>query len=262
MSNAVASDFGSAIARRIEDSRQLLASRWLEELKRVVPVAENEIFPGDELLGQMPALIQELASVLKAPARGSDRRQRCPDRTGNRAWTSPARSARVAPSGPAGIPRASSDSGEVHHRRNRPRSARTDGRRRDRPDGAVRTGDRRAPSNDRRHVRGRIHRDNHPARATTRRFQSHGDARTASAAGRAPVWREAPSVDRSRLRASTARSDSSNRRTKRHQNWRNAREARGVVAVVGIGQSPGPARRSGRHGRRRRLTAEGSGRCA
>ncbi len=68
MSNAVASDFGSAIARRIEDSRLLLASRWLEELKRVVPVAENEIFPGDELLGQMPALIQELASVLKAPA--------------------------------------------------------------------------------------------------------------------------------------------------------------------------------------------------
>jgi signal transduction histidine kinase len=66
--NAVASDFGSAIARRIEDSRQLLASRWLEELKRVVPVAENDIFPGDELLGQMPDLIQELASVLKAPA--------------------------------------------------------------------------------------------------------------------------------------------------------------------------------------------------
>jgi signal transduction histidine kinase len=65
---AVASDFGIAIGLRIDDSRQLLASRWLEELKRVVPVAENEIFPGDELLGQMPALIRELATFLKAPA--------------------------------------------------------------------------------------------------------------------------------------------------------------------------------------------------
>lgn len=68
MADAVASDFGTAIALRIEDARQLLASRWLEELKRVVPVAENEIFPGDELLGQIPALIQELAGYLKAPA--------------------------------------------------------------------------------------------------------------------------------------------------------------------------------------------------
>jgi signal transduction histidine kinase len=65
---AVASDFSTAIAHRIETSRQLLAARWFEELKRVVPVAENEIFPGDELLGQIPALIQELATFLKAPA--------------------------------------------------------------------------------------------------------------------------------------------------------------------------------------------------
>jgi signal transduction histidine kinase len=68
VSHAVASDFGTAIALRIEASHQRLASRWLDELKRVVPVAENEIFPGDELLGQIPALIQELARFLKAPA--------------------------------------------------------------------------------------------------------------------------------------------------------------------------------------------------
>jgi signal transduction histidine kinase len=65
---AVASDFGTAMALRIEDSRQLLASRWFEELKRVVPVAENEIFPGDELLGQIPALIREIATFLRTPA--------------------------------------------------------------------------------------------------------------------------------------------------------------------------------------------------
>ena len=68
MVQAVASDFGTAIALRIEESRQLLASRWFEELKQVVPVADNDIFPGDELLGQIPALIQELATFIKAPA--------------------------------------------------------------------------------------------------------------------------------------------------------------------------------------------------
>jgi signal transduction histidine kinase len=69
--HAIVSEFSTAIALRIEDSRQLLAERWLKELKRVVPVAENEIFPGDELLGQIPALIQEIASFLKAPAEGA-----------------------------------------------------------------------------------------------------------------------------------------------------------------------------------------------
>ena len=68
MTSAIAVDFTTAIALRIEDSRQLLASRWFEELKQLVPVAENEIFPGDELLGQIPALIQVLATFLKAPA--------------------------------------------------------------------------------------------------------------------------------------------------------------------------------------------------
>ena len=71
MAQAIAPDFSTAIALRIEESRQLLAERWLEELKRLVPVAENEIFPGDELLGQIPALIQEVASFLKAPAEGT-----------------------------------------------------------------------------------------------------------------------------------------------------------------------------------------------
>jgi signal transduction histidine kinase len=68
VANAVAADFSTAIALRIEDSRLLLASRWFEELKAVVPVAENEIFPGDELLGQIPSLIQVLAAFLKTPA--------------------------------------------------------------------------------------------------------------------------------------------------------------------------------------------------
>jgi signal transduction histidine kinase len=68
VTNAVVSDFRSAIAVRIEESQQSLASCWFEELKRIVPVAENEIFPGDELLGQIPTLIQEVAAFLAAPS--------------------------------------------------------------------------------------------------------------------------------------------------------------------------------------------------
>lgn len=64
----VTRDFGTAVADRIEASDQLLAERWFEELKRIVPVAANDIFPGERLLGQMPALIRELAVFLRAPA--------------------------------------------------------------------------------------------------------------------------------------------------------------------------------------------------
>jgi hypothetical protein len=68
VTSVVAPDFRTAIGDRIDASHQLLASRWLEELKLVVPVAENDIFPGDQLLGRIPALIHELAAFLKAPA--------------------------------------------------------------------------------------------------------------------------------------------------------------------------------------------------
>jgi hypothetical protein len=68
MTAAVASDFRTVIVQRIAGARQMLASRWLEELKGLVPVAPDDIFPGDELLGQIPALIRELAAFLKAPA--------------------------------------------------------------------------------------------------------------------------------------------------------------------------------------------------
>jgi signal transduction histidine kinase len=66
--NVVAPDFRTAIADRCDASDQLLATRWLEELKRIVAVDEREIFPGDDLLGPMPVLIHELAAFLKAPA--------------------------------------------------------------------------------------------------------------------------------------------------------------------------------------------------
>jgi signal transduction histidine kinase len=68
VTDAVLSDFRSAVAHRIEASHEVLAARWLDELRRIVPVAENDIFPGDDLLGHIPALFGELAAFLRAPA--------------------------------------------------------------------------------------------------------------------------------------------------------------------------------------------------
>lgn len=71
MTHAVASDFRSIIGQRIESANRLLASRWLEHLKTLVPVAPNEIFPGEQLLGHATTLIRELAAFLQAPAHES-----------------------------------------------------------------------------------------------------------------------------------------------------------------------------------------------
>lgn len=68
MTHAVATDFRSAIASRIEAYDHVLASRWLEGLKQLLPVAPADIFPGEQLLGHAPALIRELAAFLRAPA--------------------------------------------------------------------------------------------------------------------------------------------------------------------------------------------------
>ena len=68
MTHVITSDFRTAIADRLEASDQLLASRWLEEIKQVVSIDEHEIFPGEGTLGQVPALIRELAAFLRAPA--------------------------------------------------------------------------------------------------------------------------------------------------------------------------------------------------
>jgi signal transduction histidine kinase len=66
--NVIAADFRTTIADRCDASQELLAARWREELKRIVSVEEDEIFPGDDPLGQLPLLIRELAAFLKAPA--------------------------------------------------------------------------------------------------------------------------------------------------------------------------------------------------
>jgi signal transduction histidine kinase len=66
--HTVATDFRAVIASRIDAADRALASRWLEGLERLVPVAPDDIFPGEQLLGHAPSLIRELAAFLRAPA--------------------------------------------------------------------------------------------------------------------------------------------------------------------------------------------------
>ena len=68
MVDTVASDFAAVIGHRIEASSRLLASRWLGQLEQLVPVALDEIFPGEQLLGHAPTLIGELAAFVQTPA--------------------------------------------------------------------------------------------------------------------------------------------------------------------------------------------------
>jgi signal transduction histidine kinase len=68
VTNAVASDFRALVGQRIEAAHQTLASRWFEQLRQLVPVAPDDIFPGDQPLGHIPALILELAAFLRAPS--------------------------------------------------------------------------------------------------------------------------------------------------------------------------------------------------
>jgi signal transduction histidine kinase len=63
----VATDFGDLIAERIRAAHELIAARWLERLRALLPVDANEIFPGPELLDHIPALIRELADYVRAP---------------------------------------------------------------------------------------------------------------------------------------------------------------------------------------------------
>ncbi len=67
MTDYVATDFGDVLAERIRAAHQVIAARWLERLRALLPVEANEVFPGPELLDHIPALIRELAEYVRTP---------------------------------------------------------------------------------------------------------------------------------------------------------------------------------------------------
>lgn len=60
--------FTGIVSAHIQDNQQVLATRWFDRLRAVVPVDADEIFPSDEVLGQTPALIEAIGRFVGTPA--------------------------------------------------------------------------------------------------------------------------------------------------------------------------------------------------
>lgn len=67
MAEFTAADFGDLIAERIAAENVSLASRWLERLRVHLRVDANDVFPSEQLLDHIPALILEVAQCVRTP---------------------------------------------------------------------------------------------------------------------------------------------------------------------------------------------------
>jgi signal transduction histidine kinase len=65
---ATTQSYPEIVSQRLASARTVLATRWLERLKELLPVRANEVFPSDQLLDHIPALIGEISAYLRAPA--------------------------------------------------------------------------------------------------------------------------------------------------------------------------------------------------
>jgi hypothetical protein len=63
----VGEGYATVVSQRVAAERLTLAARWLERLNELLIVGPNEVFPSDQLLDHIPALIAEIATYLRAP---------------------------------------------------------------------------------------------------------------------------------------------------------------------------------------------------
>jgi signal transduction histidine kinase len=62
-----AESYSAVIAGRIESERVNLSTRWLAQLRALLPVPAIEVFPSEALLDHIPSLLAEIARYLRAP---------------------------------------------------------------------------------------------------------------------------------------------------------------------------------------------------
>lgn len=65
---ATAEDYAGIVSQRVATERHALAAHWLRRLNALLTVGANDVFPSNELLDHIPALIGEIATYLCAPA--------------------------------------------------------------------------------------------------------------------------------------------------------------------------------------------------
>ncbi len=68
MTVVTAEDYAGIVSQRVAAERDALAAQWLRGLHALLPVAANDVFPSNQLLDHIPALIGEIALYLRAPA--------------------------------------------------------------------------------------------------------------------------------------------------------------------------------------------------
>jgi signal transduction histidine kinase len=59
--------YAARVAERVAGAQRDLARRWLACLVDLLPVEARDVFPSDQLLDHIPALIEEIATYLRAP---------------------------------------------------------------------------------------------------------------------------------------------------------------------------------------------------
>ncbi|MEO5895356.1 MAG: HAMP domain-containing sensor histidine kinase [Vicinamibacterales bacterium] len=67
----IITDFEDLIAERMGAEHRLLAGRWFERLRDLLPVEAEDIFPTESLLDHIPALILEISGYLRHPEEGA-----------------------------------------------------------------------------------------------------------------------------------------------------------------------------------------------
>jgi len=68
MTIATAENYAGIVSQRVAAERLTLARRWLDRLNELLTVEANEVFPSKQLLDHIPALIEQIAVYLLAPA--------------------------------------------------------------------------------------------------------------------------------------------------------------------------------------------------
>jgi signal transduction histidine kinase len=61
-------DYAGVVSNRVLAERRALSTAWLDRLNQLLEVGANEVFPTNQLLDHIPALIGEIAAYLRAPA--------------------------------------------------------------------------------------------------------------------------------------------------------------------------------------------------
>ena len=59
--------FADIVARELANERSAIAEHWLARLRTLLDVGANDVFPTGDLLDHIPALIEAIASYLRAP---------------------------------------------------------------------------------------------------------------------------------------------------------------------------------------------------